>query len=84
MCDPGLMRDSLAGLSRTAHSIQGRALMGRPFGLRNTAAVVGAAFLLSGVIKLTVRGTLDVDLIVGAVFLVVGLVVWLAGRGSSQ
>ena len=58
--------------------------MGRPFGLRNTAVVVGAAFLLSGVIKLAVRGTLDVDLIVGAVFLLVGLVVWLAGRGSSQ
>ncbi len=52
-------------------------------GIRNTAITVGAAFLLSGVIKLIVRGTTDVDLIVGAVFLVMGVVVALVGRESS-
>ena len=52
-------------------------------GTRNAAITVGAAFLLSGVIKLVVRGTTDVDLIVGAVFLTVGVVVALVGRESS-
>lgn len=52
-------------------------------GTRNAAIIVGAAFLLSGVIKLVVRGTTDIDLIVGAVFLMVGVVVALVGRESS-
>jgi hypothetical protein len=45
---------------------------------------VGAAFLLSGVIKLVVRGTTDVDIFVGAAFLVLGIVIALAGKRSSE
>jgi hypothetical protein len=56
----------------------------RLIGLRNTAITVGVAFLLSGAVKLAVRGTTDVDLIVGAVFLVLGLAVWIAGSRSSD
>jgi len=58
--------------------------MGRLSGFRNTALTVGAAFLLSGGIKMVVRGTADADVIVGAVFLVLGFVVWLAGRNQSE
>ena len=56
--------------------------MNKHLGLRNTAIVVGVAFLLSGVIKLVMRGTTDVDLIVGAVFLVFGIVVGMTGKGE--
>jgi hypothetical protein len=40
----------------------------------NTAIVLGAAFLASGLIRLAVRGIFDPDLIVGGIFLVSGLV----------
>jgi hypothetical protein len=53
-------------------------------GFKNAAIIVGAAFLLSGVIKLAVRGTTDVDIYVGAAFVVFGVVITLAGKGSSE
>jgi len=53
-------------------------------GLGVTAITVGAAFLLSGLIKLAVRGTTDPDIVVGAVFLVLGIVLAVAKRGASE
>ena len=53
-------------------------------GFKNTSITVGAAFLLSGVIKLAVRGTTDIDLLVGAIFLVFGIVIGLIGKSSSE
>lgn len=53
-------------------------------GLGTTAIMVGIAFLLSGIIKLSVRGTLDADIIVGAVFLAFGIIISIAGRKSSN
>jgi len=49
-----------------------------------TAITVGAAFLISGLLKLAIRGTTDPDIIVGAVFLVVGVALALAKRGASE
>ena len=40
----------------------------------NVAIILGIAFLVSGLIRLAVRGILDPDLIVGGIFLVSGLV----------
>jgi len=53
-------------------------------GLKTTAITVGVAFLLSGIIKLAVRGTLDADIIVGSVFLVFGIIISIAGSKSSN
>jgi len=53
-------------------------------GFKNTSITVGAAFLLSGVFKLAVRGMIDFDLIVGALFLVFGIVLALTGKSSSE
>jgi hypothetical protein len=53
-------------------------------GFRNTSITVGAAFLISGVLKLAVRGTTDIDLVVGALFLVLGIAIALAGKSSSE
>jgi len=40
--------------------------------ISNTAIILGAAFLVSGLIRLLMRGAVDPDLIVGVVFLVAG------------
>ena len=58
-------------------------LMKQFLGLKNAAFVVGVAFLLSGAIKYGVRGAADVDLIVGALFLLFGIVVAAGGKGSG-
>ena len=58
--------------------------MKRVLGLGVTAITVGAAFLLSGLIKLAVRGTTDPDIVVGAVFLVLGIVLAVTKRGASE
>ena len=59
-------------------------LLKRSSGLKTTAITVGVAFLLSGIIKLSVRGTLDADIIVGAVFVAFGVMIAIAGRKSSD
>lgn len=53
-------------------------------GFGTTAITVGVAFLLSGIIKLSVRGTLDADIIVGAVFLAFGVIISITGKKSSN
>ena len=53
-------------------------------GFKNTSITVGVAFLISGVIKLAVRGTTDIDLLVGALFLVFGIIIGLTGKSSSE
>ena len=58
--------------------------MKRVLGFGVTAITVGAAFLISGLLKLAIRGTTDPDIIVGAVFLVVGVALALAKRGASE
>ena len=46
----------------------------------NTATLLGVAFLASGLIQLAMRGRVDADLIVGAVFVVAGLVLRMVGK----
>ena len=46
----------------------------------NTAIIFGIAFLISGLIQLAMRQRFDVDLAVGAVALLSGLVVRLARK----
>jgi len=72
------------GLPRAVQSMHRRSLLKRLLGFKNTAIILGVAFLLSGVIRLAVRGTMDADIIVGAVFLAFGIVIALAGKGSSE
>jgi hypothetical protein len=48
--------------------------------MSNLAMLMGAAFLASGLIQLAMRGTVDADVIVGAVFLVAGIVVRLTRK----
>jgi hypothetical protein len=46
----------------------------------NTAVILGIAFLASGLIQLAMRRTFDPDIIVGAIFLVFGVVLRLVRK----
>ena len=51
---------------------------------KNTAIVVGAAFLLSGIIKLILRGATDVDIFVGLIFLAFGFIAAILDKKPSK
>ena len=58
--------------------------MKRLLDFKNISITVGAAFLLSGIIKLVMRGATDIDLFVGALFLVFGIAIALFQKRSPE
>jgi hypothetical protein len=72
------------GVVTSGYEERRRSLLKKLLGFKNTAITVGAAFFISGIIKLAVRGTTDVDIFVGAAFLVFGIVISLAGKKSPE